>query len=354
MGKIKKEEERAAINASASAPYKPWTYMASKLSGDELNSTFKDNSFEYYKGTVGGALCDRSVALKKYLKEDFNGTDAGFSSVTLEQVIRSSEESEYKNAAKTDTAGTVALEGQPLNKEDSTGNWDVRQSIFATKAWHAVRGWAPDSNRCIAISTKASINEMILPGVYAIFIPVFVGFLVGPSMLLGLLAGSIGAGAMMAIMMSNAGGAWDNSKKYIEIAGAHGGKGTEIHKSCVVGDTVGDPFKDTSGPALNILLKLMAVVSLTIATLLRGQDDWELWYYAFIPFVIMAVATFLVIYFNYMARTDEVKPDEEEPAPVAPVVKAQPEPEPEPVVPTPPPVVETPLPEEDDSAKAQM
>jgi len=119
----------------------------------------------------------------------------------------------------------------------------------------------------------------------------------------------------MAIMMSNAGGAWDNSKKYIEIAQAHGGKGTEIHKACVVGDTVGDPFKDTSGPALNILLKLMAMVSLTIATLLRGQDDWELWYYAFIPLVIMIVATTLVMVFNYGNRKDfkvEEQVEEEE------------------------------------------
>merc|ERR1719424_2728011 len=106
--------------------------------------------------------------------------------------------------------------------------------------------------------------------------PLFIGFLVGPSCLAGMLAGSIASGSMLAIMMSNAGGAWDNSKKFIEIAGAHGGKGTDIHKACVVGDTVGDPFKDTSGPALNILLKLMAMVSLTIATLLRGQDDWAL------------------------------------------------------------------------------
>merc|ERR1712139_292938 len=95
--------------------------------------------------------------------------------------------------------------------------------------------------------------------------PVLVGFLVGARMLMGVLAGSVGAGAMMAIMMSNAGGAWDNSKKFIEIAGAHGGKGTDIHKACVVGDTVGDPFKDTSGPALNILLKLMSMVSLISA-----------------------------------------------------------------------------------------
>jgi len=186
------------------------------------------------------------------------------------------------------------------------GEWEERQSVFDTPAWHAVRGWAPNSNECIKISTRASIREMMLPGVYAIFTPVFVGFLVGARMLMGVLAGSVGAGAMLAIMMAYAGGAWDNSKKYIEIAGAHGGKGTETHKACVVGDTVGDPFKDTSGPALNILLKLMAMVSLTIATLLKGQGDWDIGWYALIPGFIIALTTFIYVYFIYgEAQADE-------------------------------------------------
>merc|ERR1711966_216702 len=172
-----------------------------------------------------------------------------------------------------------------------------------------LKNWEPESTKCIEISTKASINEMVLPGCYAIFTPVLVGFLVGTRFLMGVLAGSVGAGAMMAIMMSNAGGAWDNSKKFIEIAGAHGGKGTDIHKACVVGDTVGDPFKDTSGPALNILLKLMAVVSLTISTFLKGRDDWELWKFMFIPLIIMGITTFLVFKLNYNKRTDPNDPE---------------------------------------------
>merc|ERR1711966_412946 len=178
-----------------------------------------------------------------------------------------------------------------------------------------VKAWSPDSAQCIAISTSSSIKEMILPGVYAIWTPVFVGFLVGARCLMGMLAGSVGAGAMMAIMMSNAGGAWDNSKKYIEIAQAHGGKGTEIHKACVVGDTVGDPFKDTSGPALNILLKLMAMVSLTIATLLKGQDDWEIGWWAFIPGLIMIAFTF--IYIKYIYNSAETQEQATEVIPVS-------------------------------------
>ena len=125
----------------------------------------------------------------------------------------------------------------------------------------------PDSARCIEISTKASLREMILPSLVTICTPVLVGFLLNKEALGGLLAGSLLAGVLMALFMANAGGAWDNAKKLIE-GGAHGGKGTDIHKAAICGDTVGDPFKDTSGPALNIVVKLMSVVSLVIAPLL--------------------------------------------------------------------------------------
>ncbi|HJM39830.1 MAG TPA: sodium-translocating pyrophosphatase [Planctomycetota bacterium] len=120
----------------------------------------------------------------------------------------------------------------------------------------------PDYASCVAISTKGSIREMILPGLLAIAAPIVVG-MYSVEMLGGLLAGSLAAGVMMAIFMANAGGAWDNAKKYIE-KGHHGGKGSDSHKAAVVGDTVGDPFKDTSGPSLNILIKLMSVVSLLL------------------------------------------------------------------------------------------
>ena len=121
----------------------------------------------------------------------------------------------------------------------------------------------PDYDACVSISTKSSMQQMVMPGVLAIAAPVLVGMFGGVVMLGGLLAGSLAAGVMMAIFMSNAGGAWDNAKKLIET-GEHGGKGSDAHKAAVVGDTVGDPFKDTSGPALNILLKLMSVVSVLL------------------------------------------------------------------------------------------
>ena len=125
----------------------------------------------------------------------------------------------------------------------------------------------PDYSRCVEISTQAALREMVLPGILAIVIPIGVGLLLGAEALAGLIAGGVVTGVLMAIMMSNAGGAWDNAKKYIE-GGAHGGKGSEAHKAGVVGDTVGDPFKDTSGPSMNILIKLMTIVSLVFAPLI--------------------------------------------------------------------------------------
>ena len=124
----------------------------------------------------------------------------------------------------------------------------------------------PDYGSCVSISTRAALHEMILPGVMAVVVPLLVGILLGPEALGGLLAGSLITGVLLAIYMSNAGGAWDNAKKYIE-EGTHGGKGSSAHKAAVVGDTVGDHFKDTSGPSLNILIKLMTVVALVFAPL---------------------------------------------------------------------------------------
>ena len=124
----------------------------------------------------------------------------------------------------------------------------------------------PDYKSCVAISTTAALHEMMLPGIMAVVVPVIVGVVLGVEALGGLLSGALVTGVLMAIFMSNAGGAWDNAKKYIET-GHHGGKGSEAHKAAVVGDTVGDPFKDTSGPSINILIKLMTIVSLVFAPL---------------------------------------------------------------------------------------
>merc|ERR1712086_90758 len=137
----------------------------------------------------------------------------------------------------------------------------------------------PDSNECVRMCTQSSVEEMILPGAYA----------------------AISPGAMMAIMMSNAGGAWDNSKKYIEIEKAHGGKGTDIHKACVVGDTVGDPFKDTSGPSLNILIKLMSMVSLTMAPVIKGSKAYEMAAIGIAPIVLIILIT-AVVYKLYWTK----------------------------------------------------
>jgi len=162
-----------------------------------------------------------------------------------------------------------------------------------------------DSDKCVAISTQSSVEEMILPGLYAVLSPVAIGFLIGPKCLAGLLAGAISSGMMLAIMMANAGGAWDNSKKYIEIEGARGGKGTETHKACIVGDTVGDPFKDTSGPALNVLIKLMSLISLVIAPVLKqNSKDWAMWYWGLIPIGIMLIGTFFVYWFYWKDGID--------------------------------------------------
>jgi K(+)-stimulated pyrophosphate-energized sodium pump len=137
------------------------------------------------------------------------------------------------------------------------------------KIFDAADGYA-EYDKCVAISTKASIKEMVLPGLLAIAVPVATGFIGGAEMLGGLLAGVTTAGVLMAIFQSNAGGAWDNAKKMIEEEGR---KGTDAHKAAVVGDTVGDPFKDTSGPSLNILLKLMSVVALVIAPSIALSTD---------------------------------------------------------------------------------
>ena len=139
----------------------------------------------------------------------------------------------------------------------------------------------PDYKSCVGISTQAALHEMIVPGVMAVVTPLAVGYLLGAAALGGMLCGALVCGVMMAIFMANSGGAWDNAKKYIE-GGFAGGKGSEAHKAAVVGDTVGDPFKDTSGPSINILIKLMTIVSLVFAMTFPVQGYLtQLYYYLF-------------------------------------------------------------------------
>ncbi|EGB06704.1 putative proton translocating inorganic pyrophosphatase [Aureococcus anophagefferens] len=180
---------------------------------------------------------------------------------------------------------------------------------------------APDSNKCVEISTRSSVREMVAPGAYAILAPLFVGFLVGPACLVGMLSGAICSGAMVAIMMSNAGGAWDNSKKFCEKDGTKGlskkKNADGSHKfpakkahydACVVGDTVGDPFKDTSGPALNILIKLMSMVSLTVAPLLKAyHKNWDHYHWGFIPFGLFVIVTYALVKNNILTWQDPIQ-----------------------------------------------
>ena len=123
-----------------------------------------------------------------------------------------------------------------------------------------------DYESCVDLCTKASLKEMVMPTIVAVLVPIVVGMVLGCTGVVGMLAGATASGFLMAVFMSNSGGAWDNAKKYIE-SGVHGGKGSDNHKAAVVGDTVGDPFKDTSGPAINILIKLLSMVSIVFATL---------------------------------------------------------------------------------------
>ena len=153
-----------------------------------------------------------------------------------------------------------------LNKGDESSWSEEDRVAYETGLTKAEHG------RCVEISTQSAIKEMVVPGLLAVISPVLVGFVFGPETLGGLLAGVTVCGVLMAIFQSNAGGAWDNAKKMIEegveVNGEVVGKGSDAHKAAVVGDTVGDPFKDTSGPSLNILIKLMSVVSLVIAPLI--------------------------------------------------------------------------------------
>mmetsp|Transcript_3152 Transcript_3152/g.10340 ORF Transcript_3152/g.10340 Transcript_3152/m.10340 type:complete len:866 (-) Transcript_3152:650-3247(-) len=160
-----------------------------------------------------------------------------------------------------------------------------------------------DHAKCVAISTKAALREMVMPGFVAVVTPFIIGLGFGAQALAGVLIGSISSGFLLAIMMANAGGAWDNAKKWVEAGDSGlGGKGTNVHKAVVTGDTVGDPFKDTSGPSLNILLKLLSIVSLVVAPLFRAETQEEYWWVSIIIFVVALL--FVIGWTAYLRRSE--------------------------------------------------
>ena len=142
---------------------------------------------------------------------------------------------------------------------------EVRRQFREIKGIMTGEG-SPDYEACVDLCTKGALKEMIEPSILAVVVPILTGLILGPAGVIGLLGGTTVCGFVMAVFMANAGGAWDNAKKYIE-GGKHGGKGSDCHKAAVIGDTVGDPFKDTSGPSLNILIKLCSTVSIVFAGL---------------------------------------------------------------------------------------
>eukprot|EP01060_Flectonema_neradi_P009830 TRINITY_DN16_c0_g1_i7.p1 TRINITY_DN16_c0_g1~~TRINITY_DN16_c0_g1_i7.p1 ORF type:complete len:909 (+),score=238.50 TRINITY_DN16_c0_g1_i7:48-2774(+) len=201
-----------------------------------------------------------------------------------------------------------------VNKAAQEMMFEVRRQFKANPKLLTDKDSRPDYKKCIEISCKSSLREMVLPGVLATFSPLVVGFIFGSHALVGLLVGAIASGYLQGVMMSNTGGAWDNAKKWIEagsfeLKGEVQGKGTDCHKAAVCGDTVGDPFKDTSGPALNILIKLMTRFAFVCAPLFA--DDWEYWW---VGLILLGGAIVLVIILKFtLLKETPVKEEEETP-----------------------------------------
>jgi len=203
-----------------------------------------------------------------------------------------------------------------VNKAAQEMMGEVRRQFLANPAILTDDNVKPDYARCIAISCKSSLREMIMPGVLATSTPLIMGFIFGSHCLVGLLMGSIASGYLLGVMMSNTGGAWDNAKKWVEagelkINGKVQGKNTECHKAAVCGDTVGDPFKDTSGPALNILIKLMTRFAFVLAPLFDPE-----WGHLHIGLILLAVTLVVcvAIYFFVLKDSDKkAEPEANEP-----------------------------------------
>jgi len=232
---------------------------------------------------LSGVLCG---AMLPYLFAALTMISVGKAAAEIIQEVR--QQFQTHTNEKGFTLGDCIRLYTEMYERHGEGNWKAP----------AEKEVVPDSDRCVAISTRSSVREMIAPGTYAVLAPLIGGFLVGPRFLMGMLAGAIASGCMLAIMMANAGGAWDNSKKLCEKLGLKKSKNPkerEQQKATVVGDTVGDPFKDTSGPALNILIKLMSMVSLTVAPLLKNyHTDFQYWYIGLAPLGVFVVLTLIL------------------------------------------------------------
>ena len=161
-----------------------------------------------------------------------------------------------------------------------------------------------DSDRCVALSSRSANEEMILPLLYSILSPVFIGLLIGPAALVGMLTGVVSSGMVLSFMMSNSGGAWNNAQKYVEDEGIGGGSGSATHKAVSIAATVGDPFIIV-GPAINCLMKMVCTVSLTMAPIIKNRPSWQIWYFGLIPLGLFLVIT-LVVYFIYSGATLDV------------------------------------------------
>jgi H(+)-translocating pyrophosphatase len=276
-----------ALGNTTAATGKGFAIGSAVLTALSLLSAFKENIGGGRSYDVGDAIVLAGVltgAMLPFLFAALTMISVGKAAAEIINEVRVQFQS-HKNAHGF-TLGECIRKYTEMYEKYGEGNWKAppEQEVV------------PDSDRCVSISTRSSVREMIAPGTYAVLAPLIGGFLVGPRFLMGMLAGAIASGCMLAIMMANAGGAWDNSKKLCEKLGlkkSTNPKEKEQQKACVVGDTVGDPFKDTSGPALNILIKLMSMVSLTVAPLLTFyKEDFQYWIYGTIPlgvFIVLSV-----------------------------------------------------------------
>jgi len=276
-----------ALGNTTAATGKGFAIGSAVLTALSLLSAFKENIGGGRSYDVGDAIVLAGVltgAMLPFLFAALTMISVGKAAAEIINEVRAQFQS-HKNDAGF-TLGDCIRKYTEMYEKYGEGNWKAppEQEVV------------PDSDRCVTISTRSSVREMIAPGTYAVLAPLIGGFLVGPRFLMGMLAGAIASGCMLAIMMANAGGAWDNSKKLCEKLGlkkSTNPKEKEQQKACVVGDTVGDPFKDTSGPALNILIKLMSMVSLTVAPLLTFyEEDFQYWIYGTIPlgvFIVLSV-----------------------------------------------------------------